>query len=143
MAAAPANSLAKERREFRRICDAVALDVERVDDPENPPVSDISVPCHPTHVVSLSPNGMRFFYPQAFAAGETVRIGLGLFPGDTKLLIDAEVMNSGERTEAPKTQRFFVGLAFRNLGDDERQLLIRHIEAVAQQSFGGAVKIVN
>ena len=57
--------------------------------------------------------------------------------------IVADVVNSGEDGTRSKDDRFFAGLAFRNLSQESRDLILEHIDVVARQSFGGAVKLVN
>lgn len=70
-------------------------------------------------------------------------LSIRLFPEQCLLQVEAEVANSGEDRTRSKNDRFFAGLSFRNLSDDNRAALLDHIALVAKQSFGGAVKLVN
>jgi len=58
----------KERRQFRRISDAIALTIRPVDEAANEQDYEGSdLPDYPTHVVSLSPNGLKCYHSESFA----------------------------------------------------------------------------
>lgn len=137
----------EERRNYRRISDAVAMQVyvcDKQDAANQPEIeSTIELPDYPTHVVSLSPNGLKCYHTEPFNDGDKVMITLKLFPGKHCMDIMAKVVNSGEVGTRGKDDRFFAGLAFRNLTEETREILLAHIDGVARQSFGGAVKLVN
>ena len=136
----------EERRSYRRISDAVALqiDVQEGSEAANQPNIDrIELPDYPTHVVSLSPNGLKCYHTVPFNEGDKVLLTIKFFPGMQCLDIMAEVVNSGEDGTRGKDDRFFAGLAFRKLGKENREIILDHIDGVARQSFGGAVKLVN
>ena len=136
----------EERRSYRRISDAVALQIDVQEDGEaanQPSIDRIELPDYPTHVVSLSPNGLKCYHTEPFSEGDKVSLTIKLFPGQQCLDIMAEVVNSGEDGTRAKDDRFFAGLAFRKLSKDNREIILDHIEGVARQSFGGAVKLVN
>lgn len=133
-----------ERRAYRRVSDAVALYIEVVDEAANAQSYDVpDLPDYPTHVVSLSPNGLKCFHSEPFNDGDKLYLSMRFFPGDLRIDTLATVVNSGEDVNAQKTDRFFAGLSLDNLTDEDRENLLQHIDAVARQSFGGAVKLVN
>lgn len=134
----------EERREFRRISDAIALQVRFPDDAANEDSYDNpGLPDYPTHVVSLSPNGLKCFHNESFNDGDIVQVSMMLFPSKLTIEVQAKVVNSGEDIVGGKTDRFFAGLAFIELEDEVREELLVHIQQVASKSFGGAVKLVN
>ncbi len=135
----------EERRSYRRVSDAVALTIEIVNDEaaNQPSIEAAELPNHPTHVVSLSPNGLKCYHTEAFSNGDKVQVSMRLFPGGERLDMAATVVNSGEETGPGKKDRFFAGLAFANLDAETRELILEHIDQVARQSFGGAIKLVN
>ncbi len=135
---------AEERRNYRRVSDAVALHIEVVD---SEAANDASLelaelPDHPTHVVSLSPSGLKCYHSQPFNDGDRVRLSMVLFPDKARIDVEANVVNSGELPRGGKNDRFFAGMAFQKVTDETRNTLLEHIDAVARQSFGGAVKLV-
>ncbi len=135
-----------ERRNYRRVSDAVALQIDVLDSGEaanQPFIDSIELPDYPTHVVSLSPNGLKFYHTEPIAEGEKVSLTIKFFPSQQCMDIVADVVNSGEDGTRSKDDRFFAGLAFRNLSQESRDIILEHIDVVARQSFGGAVKLVN
>lgn len=142
------NALRKneERRSYRRVSDAVALAVVRLEehggDEQSHPVTD-ELPNHPTHVISLSPNGLKCYHPEPYDEGDKVLLGIKLFPEETTLEIEATVVNAGEESDPGKKDRFYAGMAFSSATDEQRQILLDHLDRVARNSFGGAVKLVN
>lgn len=134
----------KERREFRRISDAIALRILPVDEAANEQSFDESeLPDHPTHVVSLSPNGLKCYHDEGFNEGEELQVSFKLFPSQVRIDTKVKVVNAGEDENNRKSNRFFAGLAFISLGEEVKQQLLSHIDGVARESFGGAVKLVN
>lgn len=136
----------EERRNYRRVSDAVAMQIDICDEQDaanQPSIESIELPDYPTHVVSLSPNGLKCYHTEPFTDGDKVMITLKLFPGQQCLDIMAKVVNSGEDGTRGKDDRFFAGLAFRNMAEESREIILEHIDGVARQSFGGAVKLVN
>jgi len=135
---------AAERRNYRRISDAVALHVEIVDqDVANDASIELpELPEHPTHVVSLSPTGLKCYHDQPFSDGEIVRLSVMLFPDKIRFDVEARVVNSGEDRRSGKDDRFFAGMAFSNMTDEVRDVVLEHIDKVARQSFGGSVKLI-
>lgn len=134
----------EERREYRRISDAIALQISPVDEAANEQHYDApALPDHPTHVVSLSPNGLKCYYNDSFTDGDVMQLSMRLFPGGDRIDTLARVVNSGEEDNARKVDRFFAGLAFIDLPEAVSAVLLEHIDRVARQSFGGAVKLVN
>lgn len=134
----------EERREFRRISDAIALQIMPVDEAAND--SDFEgadLPDHPTHVVSLSPNGLKCYHNALFTDGDILQLSIKLFPSGVRIDTQARVVNSGEDENSRKNDRFFAGLSFMNLTPNGSKQLLEHIELVARESFGGAVKLVN
>lgn len=132
-----------EQRAYRRVSDAIALVIVRCDEVTDDCDAFAEAPVHPTHVVSLSPNGMRFYHHEPYAAGEELNLSIRLFPGGDALQVKGEVMNSGEKPAATRTLRYFTGIAFRDVSDDAHGTLTRHLEAVASKAFSGAVKLIN
>lgn len=139
------NALLKseERRSYRRISDAIGLRVDVIDAANQSDIQPVELPSYPTHVVSLSPNGLKCYHIDPFNDGDLVRLTMRLFPEQTVIELDAEVVNAGEDRTRSKNDRFFAGLAFQNLSDETQKILLDHIDLVARQSFGGAVKLVN
>lgn len=134
----------EERRSYRRISDAIGLRVDIIDAAANESEIDpIELPDYPTHVVSLSPNGLKCYHTDPFNDGDRVRLTMRLFPEQTVIELEAEVISAGEDRTRSKTDRFFAGLAFKEVSDENQQILLEHIDLVARQSFGGAVKLVN
>lgn len=136
----------EERRNYRRISDAVAMQIDVMDEQDaanQPTMESIELPDYPTHVVSLSPNGLRCYHTEPFNDGDKVLLTIKFFPGQQSLDILANVVNSGEDRTRGKDDRFFAGLAFRSLTDEAREIILDHIDGVARQSFGGAVKLIN
>ena len=66
-----------------------------------------------------------------------------MFPGGVRIDTEAVVINSGEDEAKRQNDRFFAGLSFVDLSDENSELLLNHIDRVARESFGGAVKLVN
>jgi hypothetical protein len=139
------NALLKteERRSYRRVSDAIALRIDVIDAANQTEFEPVELPDYPTHVVSLSPNGLKCYHTDPFNDGERVVLSIRLFPEQTAFEVEAEVVNSGEDRTRSKNDRFFAGLAFSNPTDEVRELLLEHIDLVARQSFGGAVKLIN
>ena len=135
---------ADERREFRRISDAIALQIQVKDEAANEQSFDpTDLPDHPTHVVSLSPNGLKCYHSEAFSDGDVLQLSFKLFPDGYQIDTRARVVNSGEEENSRKNDRFFAGLSFIKLDGVVREKLLEHIDRVARESFGGAVKLVN
>lgn len=134
---------AEERRSYRRVSDAIALRIDVIDAADQTEIEPDDLPDYPTHVVSLSPNGLKCYHTDPFNDGERVMLSIRLFPEKSSFQVEAEVVNSGEDRTRSKNDRFFAGLAFVNPADEVRELLLEHIDLVARQSFGGAVKLVN
>ncbi len=140
------NALLKteERRSYRRVSDAIALRIDVVDGAANQPeMEPADLPDYPTHVVSLSPNGLKCYHTDPFNDGERVRLSIRLFPEQVCFDVEAEVANAGEDRTRSKNDRFFAGMAFKNLNEEVREILLEHIDLVARQSFGGSIKLVN
>lgn len=133
----------EERRQYRRISDAIALQIHQPDETANPPEFGDDLPEHPTHVVSLSPNGLKCYYDRPFSNDDMLHLRIRLFPGGQVLSTRARVVMAGKEDKPNKTNRFFAGLAFVGLADEQKTQLLEHIERVARESFGGAVKLVN
>jgi len=134
----------KERRKFRRISDAIALTISEVDEAANEQdYEGTDLPDYPTHVVSLSPNGLKCYHDQAFGDGDKLQLSIKLFPGGERINTEAVVVNSGEDEAKRQNNRFFAGLSFVNLSKEDRAQLLSHIDRVARESFGGAVKLIN
>ena len=133
-----------ERREYRRVSDAIALNIEVVDGEaaNDSDIRQVELPDHPTHVISLSPNGFKCFHHEAFAVGDMVTLTLKLFPSGNTLVVGGRIVNSGEDSQKGEKDRFFAGIAFRSLSDEQREVILDHIDGVARQSFGGAVKLI-
>ncbi|OED39743.1 hypothetical protein AB833_14090 [Chromatiales bacterium (ex Bugula neritina AB1)] len=133
-----------EKRSYRRISDAVALYIEIVD----PAVANSArfelpeLPDHPTHVVNLSPSGLKCYHSEPFNDQDSVALSMMLFPEQTRLELQATVVNYGELPSGGQKDRFFAGLAFKNLSDESRDILLQHIDSIVRRSFGGAVKLV-
>lgn len=134
-----------ERRKYRRVSDAIALQIRQSDEAANEQDYDAAdLPHHPTHVVSLSPNGLKCYHDEQFNDGETLKLSMRLFPGGERLDTEARVINSGEESNKPnKNNRFFAGLSFVNLTGERKQRLLDHMDRVARESFGSSVKLVN
>lgn len=140
------NALKKdqERRKFRRVSDAIALQIELIDEAANEQdYTSVELSDYPTHVVSLSPNGLKCYHSEPFNDGDTLQLSMRLFPSQHRIDTMAKVVNSGEDVNGGKTDRFFAGVAFKNLDEDDIAKLLEHIDQVARQSFGGAVKLIN
>ena len=134
----------EERRQFRRISDAIALTIHVVDEAANEQDYEGSeLPDYPTHVVSLSPNGLKCYHSESFNDGDKLQLSIKLFPSGDRIDTLAVVVNSGEDEAKRKNDRFFAGLSFVNLGKEVREQLLGHIDRVARESFGGSVKLVN
>jgi len=140
------NALEKneERRKYRRVSDAIALQIELIDEAANEQNYDApELPDYPTHVVSLSPNGLKCFHDRPFNDGDVLHLSFRLFPCQRQIDTQATVVNSGEDTNSGKSDRFFAGLSFDDLDEESREDLLEHIDQVARSSFGGSVKLVN
>jgi len=133
-----------ERREYRRVSDAVALHMEPIDGEaaNDSDIREIELPDYPTHVVSLSPNGLKCFHHEAFTDGDMLSLTLKLFPDGNTVSVRGRVVNSGEDRQKGDKDRFFAGIAFKGLSDAQREAILGHIEGVAKKSFGGAVKLI-
>ncbi len=132
-----------ERRKFRRISDAIALSIQPVDEAANEQDYEGSdLPDYPTHVVSLSPNGLKCYHHEAFNDGEKLQLSIKLFPGGVRIDTEAVVVNCGEDEGKRQNDRFFAGLSFRGLSEENSEQLLSHIDRVARESFGGAIKLV-
>ncbi|MEM7259934.1 MAG: PilZ domain-containing protein [Pseudomonadota bacterium] len=139
-----AQQKSEERRSYRRISDAIGLRVDIMDAAANESeIEPVELPDYPTHVVSLSPNGLKCYHTDPFNDGDQVRLTMRLFPEQTVIEMVAEVVSAGEDRTRSKTDRFFAGLAFREVSKENHDILLEHIDLVARQSFGGAVKLVN
>ena len=133
-----------ERRKYRRVSDAIALQLELVDEAANEQSYDApELPDYPTHVVSLSPNGLKCFHDKPFNDGDILNLSFRLFPSQLQIDTVASVVNSGEDANAGKTDRFFAGLSFDGLDEAVLEELLDHIDQVARNSFGGSVKLIN
>ncbi len=133
-----------ERRKYRRISDAIALHVQQHDATASEAelyVDDL--PQHPTHVVSLNPNGLKCYHDKMFNDGDIMALSIRLFPSGERIDTLAKVVNSGEEDQPGKNNRFFAGMAFIKLSDENKALMLEHVKQVARQSFGGSVKLVN
>jgi len=104
---------------------------------------DFDLPDYPTHVVSLSPNGVKFFHDESFELGDTLSVGIVIFPSKDRIDVRGKVVNVGEEMDKSKQNRFFAGLSFEDLSEDDEKILLDHISQVAKQSFGGTVKLIN
>ncbi len=136
--------ISDERRKYRRISDAIALQIHQPDEAANEREFDaVGLPEHPTHVVSLSPNGFKCYHDEVFSDGEILQLSIRLFPSGQRIDTKARVVNSGEDDKPNKNNRFFAGLSFIKLSGEHKKLLLEHIDGVARESFGGAVKLVN
>ncbi len=133
----------EERRSFRRISDAIALRIDAIASANESAFEPAELPDYPTHVVSLSPNGLKCYHTEPFNNGDRVILSIRLFPEQTVLQIEAEVANAGEDRTRSKNDRFFAGLSFRNFSEENKTIMLDHIALVAKQSFGGTVKLVN
>ena len=134
----------EERRKYRRISDAIALQIRLSDEAANEQEFDAAdLPDHPTHVVSLSPNGLRCYHDENFNDGEMLQLSIRLFPSGERMETQARVVNSGEDNKPNKNNRFFAGLSFVKMSAENKKQLLEHIDGVARESFGGAVKLVN
>jgi len=134
----------EERRQFRRISDAIALTIRIVDEAANEQDYEGSeLPDYPTHVVSLSPNGLKCYHSEAFSNGDKLQLSIKLFPSGSQIDTEAVVVNSGEDEAKRQNDRFFAGLSFVDLNEQDCERLLNHIDGVARQSFGGAIKLVN
>ncbi len=133
-----------ERRGYRRVSDAIALQIQIMDEAANEHKYDApELPDYPTHVVSLSPNGLKCYHNEPFNEGDILQLSMVFFPSNLRIDTTAKVVNAGEDDKARKNDRFFAGLSFIDLEDEKSELLLEHIEQVARQSFGGAVKLIN
>lgn len=134
----------EERRKYRRISDAIALQIRLSDEAANEQQFDAAeLPDHPTHVVSLSPNGLRCYHDEMFNDGDKLQLSIRLFPSGERIDTEARVINSGEDDKPNKNNRFFAGLSFVNLSGERKVQLLEHIDSIARETFGGAVKLVN
>ncbi len=134
----------RERRQYRRISDAIALQICQADETANESDFDADdLPEHPTHVVSLSPNGLKCFHDQPFGNGEIMHLRIRLFPDGQVFSTRARVVLAGKEDKPNKSDRFFAGLDFVGLTEEQKAQLLEHIDRVARQSFGGAIKLVN
>ena len=134
----------EERRQFRRISDAIALIIQPVDEAANEQDYEGSeLPDYPTHVVSLSPNGLKCYHHEAFSDGEKLQLSIKLFPSGVRIDTEAVVVNSGEDEAKRQNDRFFAGISFKGLSEENSEKLLAHIDRVARESFGGAIKLVN
>ncbi len=131
-----------EKRSFRRVSDAIALVVFPEHD-DRAASGFEQLPIHPTHVVSLSGSGMRFYHPEPYEVGERLQTAIRLFPSGQTIEVMAEVVNAGESPGAAKTLRYFTGIAFRDMAQDDQKILLAHLESVAAKAFSGVVKLVN
>lgn len=133
-----------ERREYRRVSDAVALHVETIEGEaaNDADIRQVELPDHPTHVVSLSPNGLKCFHHEAFSDGDILSLTIKLFPSETTISLRGRVVNSGEDGQKDGKDRFFAGIAFKGLNTSQREIILNHIDGVAKKSFGGAVKLI-
>ncbi len=133
-----------ERRAYRRVSDAIAMQIHLPDEAANERQFDVvELPDHPTHVVSLSPNGLKCYHDEAFSDGDVLQVSIRLFPSGLRIDTEARVVNSGEDDKPNKNNRFFAGLAFVKMPKECKAQLLEHIQCVAKESFGGAVKLVN
>ena len=131
-----------EKRSFRRVSDAIALAVcPEHDDSAGDLVEQLAI--HPTHVVSLSGSGMRFYHPEPYEVGARLHTAFKLFPSGQCIEVLSEVVNAGETPGAAKTLRYFTGIAFRDLSSEDERRLLAHLESVAAKAFSGMVKLVN
>lgn len=133
-----------ERREYRRVSDAVALHIEVIDGEaaNDADMRQVELPGHPTHVINLSPSGLKCFHHEAFNDGDIVSISMRLFPSNTVVCLRGRVANSGEERQKGEKDRFFAGIAFTGVKKDQQEIILEHIEGVAKKSFGGAVKLI-
>ncbi len=133
-----------ERRQFRRISDAIALAIHAADEAANEQdYEGAELPDYPTHVVSLSPNGLKCYHSEVFNDGDKLQLSIKLFPSGVRIDTQAIVVNSGEDEGKQQNNRFFAGLSFVGLSEENSDQLLDHIDRVARESFGGAVKLVN
>ena len=133
----------EERRNYRRISDAIGLRIDVIDAANQSDVEQVELPDYPTHVVSLSPSGLKCYHTDSFNEGDRVVLTIRLFPEQSVYEIEGLVANSGEDRTRSKNDRFFAGIAFTNMQDEVATALLDHIDLVARQSFGGAVKLIN
>ncbi len=131
----------QEKRSFRRVSDAIALEVCPEQDDRAVNMAE-RLPIHPTHVVSLSGSGMRFYHSEPYEVGERLQTAVRLFPSGQCLEVVAEVVNAGESPGATKTLRYFTGIAFRDMSEEDQKRLVAHLDGVAAKAFSGVVKLV-
>ena len=124
--------------------DAIALQIETIDGEaaNDSDIREVELPDHPTHVVNLSPSGLKCYHHQAFNDGDTVSLHIKFFPAGGTLSARGRVVNSGEDRQKTGEERFFAGIAFKGLSAEQQQLVLDHIDGVAKKSFGGAVKLI-
>lgn len=82
--------------------------------------------------VNLSAEGVRFDSSLHFQPGQMLEIGMMLFPGETVILVIAEVVRTSSCSSAQSTT---VSLAFRTIHEEDREALIRHIVKVQQSEL--------
>ena len=132
-----------ERRKYRRVSDAVALQITSFDEAASEQNSEAcELPQSPTHVVSLSPTGLKCYYHEPFNTGDILQLSIRLFPSGERFDAQAKVVNSG-KDESSRNNRYFAGLSFKGLSQEQRSQMLEHLDGIARQSFGGAVKLVN
>jgi len=133
-----------ERRTYRRVSDAIALQIEVIDGEaaNDADIREIELPDHPTHVVNLSPGGLKCFHHEAFSDGDVVSLNIKFFPAGITISTRGRVVNSGEDRQKGAKDCFFAGIAFKGLTEEQQQLVLDHIDGVAKKSFGGSVKLI-
>lgn len=88
-----------------------------------------TVPDVATHDVNISGNGIRFPHPQELHEGSYVALELQLFPSQTCISCLGVVVRSTQLQHPSRSgARFTIATDFCDLHNDDRELLISHIQ---------------
>lgn len=97
--------------------------------------TDPTVPEGPTHDVSLSPQGIRFYSPEPLEPDSLLELRLRLFPSRQRLMLYGRVVACDEAAEEA-AGGYTVAVEFRHIQDSDREALARHVDGQRLHCLG-------
>ena len=119
-----------EKRKTRRVSDALALRVENA----NAAIGHAPLDTTLTHVVNISPDGMRFLHETNLDSGEALLVTMCLGPNKETVSLHAIVISSLEATHHTGHKRYNARVKFTNVDKTAQSLLNSHITHVLDQT---------
>ena len=91
-----------------------------------------SFPTWPTHQVNISGNGIKFIQAEPLQKNQSLLLSFALFPDLTRIMTLATVVHCRPSEE---TGDFCISATFNHILEKDRELLIKHINAVQMQNL--------